>query len=62
MFATALFSLPTTFPNASVPYITGGGLIGQFNFYQFHLHWGSDSSKGSEHHIRNKTYASYFLL
>ena len=34
-----------------MPTITGGGLTGTYEFLQFHFHWGSDSSKGSEHLI-----------
>ncbi|XP_072033453.1 carbonic anhydrase 1-like [Amphiura filiformis] len=30
-------------------YVRGGGLPSEYQALQFHLHWGSDSSKGSEH-------------
>ena len=34
-----------------MPSIKGGGLKDRYIFDQFHFHWGSDSSKGSEHTI-----------
>ncbi|XP_072032827.1 carbonic anhydrase 1-like [Amphiura filiformis] len=30
-------------------FVRGGGLPSEYQALQFHLHWGSDSSKGSEH-------------
>ena len=36
--------------------ISGGGLTGKYKAAQFHFHWGSDSSKGSEHKLDGKTY------
>lgn len=37
------------------PTITGGPLKkGVYEFSQFHFHWGSDNSKGSEHLINGK--------
>lgn len=30
---------------------TGSGLLGTFNFVNFHLHWGPTNQQGSEHHI-----------
>ena len=51
---TALYSLPNDFSSDKIPYITGGGLADRYDFVQFHLHWGSDSSKGSEHVIQSK--------
>ena len=51
---TVVYSLsPDLSKSSKIPYITGGGLEGRFNFVQIHLlHWGSDSSKGSEHQIK----------
>ena len=34
-----------------MPVVFGGGLDGHYIFAQLHFHWGSDSSKGSEHLI-----------
>jgi len=42
--------------------ISGGPLEGKYTLEQFHLHWGSDSSQGSEHTINGKTYASELHL
>ncbi|XP_068234635.1 uncharacterized protein [Palaemon carinicauda] len=36
--------------------IMGGGLIGDYTFLQFHFHWGSDNTKGSEHLVNGKSY------
>ncbi|XP_075541028.1 carbonic anhydrase-like isoform X3 [Dermacentor variabilis] len=37
-------------------YIEGARLPGRFQFAQFHLHWGANSSRGSEHTIRGFQY------
>merc|ERR1719384_2550410 len=44
--------------NGSTPYIMGGRLPAgdRFDFLQLHWHWGSDSSKGSEHTMDGKEY------
>lgn len=42
-----------------VPSISGGGLNDIFNFAQFHLHWGANSNKGSEHLINSKRLVQY---
>ncbi|CAG0899370.1 unnamed protein product [Darwinula stevensoni] len=34
-----------------IPQLTGNGLSGRYILAQFHFHWGSDASKGSEHTI-----------
>ncbi|XP_070573645.1 carbonic anhydrase 14-like [Ptychodera flava] len=34
--------------------ISGRGLPGSFKVDRFHLHWGSDSSKGSEHNLNGQ--------
>lgn len=38
-------------PEAQMPSITGGGLVGRYNFAQAHVHWGNDSRRGSEHTV-----------
>jgi len=38
------------------PQVYGGGLPGIYQFAQFHLHWGSVDSQGSEHTINKKAY------
>ena len=38
--------------------ISGGPLEGKYRLEQFHFHWGSNSSKGSEHTLNGYTYAS----
>lgn len=40
----------------ATPFISGGGLCDQYTFHSFHLHWGTDSSKGSEHLVDDKQY------
>ncbi|KAK6192141.1 hypothetical protein SNE40_003670 [Patella caerulea] len=37
-------------------YISNGGLSEQYKLAQFHFHWGSDNTKGSEHQINSNTY------
>ena len=36
--------------------VTGGGLEGQYNFAQFHFHWGSVHTIGSEHTVSEESY------
>lgn len=36
--------------------VTGGGLTGTFQAAQLHFHWGSDSTKGSEHTLNGNQY------
>lgn len=36
--------------------VSGGGLKGVYTTVQYHLHWGSDKSQGSEHTMDNKAY------
>ncbi|KAF2368434.1 Alpha carbonic anhydrase [Trinorchestia longiramus] len=38
------------------PTIRGGGLHGTYSLSQYHFHWGSDSSRGSEHTIDSVRY------
>jgi carbonic anhydrase len=38
------------------PTIYGGGLPGKYTFAQFHFHWGSNDTKGSEHTIDTNAY------
>lgn len=37
--------------------VTGGGLPGTYIVDQFHFHWGSDDTRGSEHEINGKHFA-----
>ncbi|EFX88007.1 alpha-carbonic anhydrase [Daphnia pulex] len=48
---SAMYSLPKDSPADRVPSVSGGGLNDTFKFVQFHLHWGANSAKGSEHLI-----------
>ena len=58
-FYLVMYTLPVGLPADRVPFITGGGLSDTFKFLQMHLHWGSDSTKGSEHQIRSRRYYTY---
>jgi len=42
----------------------GGGplLDDEYELWQFHAHWGSDNSKGSEHTVDGKEYASEVMV
>ncbi|XP_057367976.1 carbonic anhydrase-like [Daphnia carinata] len=59
---TVVYSLDINTPADRIPYITGGGLNDEYRFHSFHLHWGSDSSKGSEHLIKSKSYPAELHL
>ncbi len=37
-------------------HVDGGGLTGSYEVFQFHTHWGSDDTKGSEHTLDGKSY------
>ena len=50
-------TLVVSFPD-KVYSVSGGGLTGEFNTVQFHLHWGSTNMKGSEHFLDGKQYAA----
>jgi len=51
-------TLGFSIPSGNTPYIMGGRLPAgdRFDFLQLHWHWGSDSSKGSEHTMNGKEY------
>ncbi|XP_046449778.1 carbonic anhydrase 2-like [Daphnia pulex] len=53
---SAAYNLPAYYPKKKTPHITGGGMDGIYQFAQIHLHWGSDSTKGSEHLVNSKSY------
>ena len=38
--------------------VSGGGLGDVYTTAQFHLHWGSDNTKGSEHTLEGKEFAA----
>ncbi|XP_071494215.1 carbonic anhydrase 4-like [Diadema antillarum] len=44
-----------TLPSNSY-FMRGGGLSCKYQALQFHFHWGSDSTKGSEHSMDGVTY------
>ncbi|XP_072165198.1 carbonic anhydrase 4-like [Diadema setosum] len=50
-----LHQIQVTLPSNSY-FIKGGGLPGEYQALQFHFHWGSDSTKGSEHSMDGVTY------
>ena len=37
-------------------FVSGGGLVGSYKTVLFHLHWGPDEDKGSEHVVNGKAY------
>ncbi|OQV12524.1 putative Carbonic anhydrase 2 [Hypsibius exemplaris] len=45
-----------TFPTGKIPTVRGGGLLDSYALTQFHFHWGSDDSRGSEHVVEGKRY------
>jgi len=38
------------------PGVSGGDLDGKYNFAQYHMHWGSNSRRGSEHVVNSTAY------
>ena len=36
--------------------VSGGGLVGSYKTIQFHLHWGANEHKGSEHVVNGQSY------
>ena len=42
--------------------LSGGPVKSEYNFLQFHMHWGDSVEKGSEHHIDNELFAAEVLL
>ena len=48
-------SLKVSFPSAYYK-VSGGNLPGTFTTVQFHLHWGSDNTKGAEHGVDGMFY------
>ena len=36
--------------------VSGGGLVGSYKTIQFHLHWGANEDKGSEHVVNGESY------
>ena len=42
--------------DSNVYNVSGGGLIGTYITFQFHLHWGSSNDKGSEHTVDGMMY------
>lgn len=49
-----LFLVTVTFTNTAT--VSGGDLGSTFKAAQFHFHWGSDNTKGSEHTYNGKNY------
>ncbi|XP_042876631.1 carbonic anhydrase 7-like [Penaeus japonicus] len=45
-----------------LPSVSGGELGGKYTFAQFHFHWGSISTQGSEHTINGIAYAAELHL
>ena len=50
------FTVVLNLASAADMKVTGGELPGTYKLEQFHFHWGSDDSKGSEHKVDNKAY------
>ena len=42
--------------------VSGGKLSGTYTTVQFHIHWGADNSKGSEHTVNGKQYAAEVFI
>jgi hypothetical protein len=44
------------------PQVIGGELPGKFELAQFHFHWGSKHSRGSEHNLRGHSGSSLAII
>ncbi|XP_068749936.1 carbonic anhydrase 2-like [Montipora capricornis] len=51
-------SIQISLPYAKFYNVSKGGLTGTYTTVQFHLHWGKDNSKGSEHTVDGRKYAA----
>ena len=49
-----MFLVTVSFTNTAT--VSGGDLGSTFKAAQFHFHWGSDNTKGSEHTYNGKNY------
>jgi len=49
-------SVTSYWNDAKKPFVAGGGLTSEYIVAQFHFHWGSVSTQGSEHTIDDKMY------
>ena len=45
------YTLKWTNDESKKPLLTGGVLASKYNLVEFHLHWGGDNCRGSEHTI-----------
>ncbi|XP_065157828.1 carbonic anhydrase 2-like isoform X1 [Atheta coriaria] len=52
---TVTLTMKMKHPN-KMPMISGGPLIGKYEFAQLHFHWGSHDSEGSENTINNSSF------
>ena len=50
-------TLKISFPKFTY-FVNGGGLSGNYTTAQFHLHWGTKDTQGSEHWLDDKQYAA----
>ncbi|CAB4000264.1 Carbonic anhydrase 2, partial [Paramuricea clavata] len=50
------------YTDSSNPKIANGGLPGVFKLVEFHFHWGSDDSQGSEHRVNNRAFPAELHL
>ena len=46
----------------NIPQISGGGLSGTYQFLQYHVHWGTSDSAGSEHQIDGQQWVRIFFF
>ena len=42
--------------------LSGGGLDGEYELWQFHAHWGDDDCRGSEHTVDGKMFPAEVRL
>ncbi|KAK9695611.1 Eukaryotic-type carbonic anhydrase [Popillia japonica] len=44
------------FESSDAPSVTGGPLLGEYQFAQMHFHWGANDEEGSENKINNQSF------
>ena len=52
-----VYQLRSNVPANLIPSISGGGLVGSYNFTSMHWHWSNSlTTGGSDHTVNGKTY------
>ena len=55
-------AVEVTLISRTQPEVSGGNLGATYKFDQYHIHWGEDDSRGSEHTINYFRYSAVNIL